>query len=72
MAVEAGNPSMSCKSPVNIGVRAEMVVRASFGDVVLTPSHWLIVKEVEPLCLDVEWTEARRKMVNAQIRWRDM
>ena len=75
MVVEAGNPSMSQNSLLNMGVRAfdaKMVVRPWFGNVVLAPSHWLIVKEVEPLYLDVEWTEARRKMVNAQIRWRDM
>ena len=46
-------------------VRAEMVVRALFGNGVLTPRHWLIVKEVELLYLDVGWMEVQRKMMNA-------
>ena len=49
-----------------------MVVRASFGNVVLTPSHWLNVKEAELLCLDVEWMEVQQKMMNAQKCWQDM
>lgn len=53
-------------------IEAEMVVRASFGNVVLTPRHWTIVKEVELLCLDLGWTEVLRRMMNAQICWQDM
>ena len=49
-----------------------MVVRASFGNGVLTPRHWPIVKEVELLCLDVGWMEVRWKMMNAQKCWQDM
>ena len=72
MAVETGNPSMDPNSLLNMGVRAteaEMVVKLSFGNVVLTPRHWLIVKEVELLCLDVGWTE---KMMNTQKCWQNM
>lgn len=73
MAVETGNPSMSQNSLLNMGVRAievEMVVKPPFGYVILTPPRrWLIVKEVELLCLSVGWTE---KMMNAQKCWQDM